>query len=202
MAGAVLTGNRLVFIKSLFPDFCDDVDTLDIPAATRRPADGFCLEIPDAFGIFEYIDNRAGNGTYEIAMKKIIEYTVSLIKGLGVTLKYLCRPAVTLQYPKQRWTPPERYRGRVALRPKKCISCQMCARACPNNCLEVKFNVGDDKKRKLTEFVYHIDTCLFCGLCAEPCPTSAIFMNHDYELAVCDRKDLIVDLVKVDSYVE
>ncbi|TAN60863.1 NADH-quinone oxidoreductase subunit I [bacterium] len=135
-------------------------------------------------------------------MRKILDYTISLLKGLGVTAKYLFRPSVTLQYPKQRWTPPERFRGRVALRPKKCISCQMCARACPNNCLEVKFNVGEDKKRKLNEFIYRMDTCLFCGLCVEPCPASAIFMNHDYELSVYDRNTLIMNLVKTDSYVE
>lgn len=135
-------------------------------------------------------------------MKKILDYAISLIKGLRVTAKYLFSPSVTLQYPKQRWTPPERFRGRVGLRPKKCISCQMCARACPNNCLEVRFNVGEDKKRKLNEFIYHMDTCLFCGLCVEPCPTSAIFMNHDYELSVYDRNTLIMDLVKVVSYVE
>ena len=75
----------------------------------------------------------------------------------------------------------------------------MCARACPNACLEIKFNIGEDKKRKLSEFIYHLDTCLFCGLCVEPCPTAAIFMNKEYELSVYNRQDLIVDLVKVDS---
>ena len=135
-------------------------------------------------------------------MKKIFAYAFSLIQGLMVTAKYLFKPAVTLQYPKQRWSPPERFRGRVALRPKKCISCQMCARACPNNCLDVRFSIGEDKKRKLNEFAYRMDTCLFCGLCVEPCPTSAIFMNHDYELSVYERKALLMDLVKVDSYVE
>ena len=135
-------------------------------------------------------------------MKKIIDYIISLIKGLGVTAKYLTRPAVTLQYPKQRWTMPERFRGRVALRPKKCIACQMCARACPNYCLQVNFNLGEDKKRKLTSFIYHLDSCLFCGLCVEPCPVSAIFMNHEYELSLYNRDELIVDLVEVDKYVE
>ena len=127
---------------------------------------------------------------------------MSLIKGLGVTLKYLFRPAVTLQYPKQRWVAPERYRGRVSLRPKKCISCQMCARACPNNSLDVRFAIGEDKKRKLTGFIYRMDTCLYCGLCVEPCPTAAIFMNQEYEFSAYNRKELIVDLVKKDSYVE
>lgn len=135
-------------------------------------------------------------------MKKVFSYSISLLKGLLVTLKYLCKPAVTLQYPKQRWVPPQRFRGRVALRQKKCIACSMCARACPNYCLEVKFAVGEDKKRKLSSFIYHMDTCLFCGLCVEPCPVSAIFMNHEYELSVYDRKKLIMDLVEVDKHVE
>lgn len=135
-------------------------------------------------------------------MKKFFDYAVSLIKGLEVTAKYLTKPAVTLQYPKQRWMAPERFRGRVALRPKKCIACQVCARACPNYCLQVNFSLDENKKRKLTSFIYNMDTCLFCGLCSESCPTSAIFMNHEYELSIYDRKELIVDLTKADKYVE
>lgn len=135
-------------------------------------------------------------------MKKIFSYSVSLIKGLMVTAKYLFSSSVTLQYPKQRWAPVARFRGRVALRPQKCIGCSMCARACPNYCLEIKTALGEDKKRKLSNFIYHMDTCLFCGLCTEPCPTSALYMNHEYELAVYDRKKLIMDLVEVDKHVE
>ena len=135
-------------------------------------------------------------------MKKIIENTIALLKGLGVTAKYLLKPAVTLQYPKQRWTPPQRFRGRVALRPKKCIACQMCARACPNYCLKVNFTLDENKKRKLISFIYNMDTCLFCGLCVEPCPTTAIIMNHDYELSLYQREKLIMDLVEVDKYVD
>lgn len=135
-------------------------------------------------------------------IKRAFDYTLSLIRGLAVTAKYLCRPAVTLQYPRQRWVAPARYRGRVSLRPHKCISCQMCARACPNYSLEVKYNVGEDKKRKLSGFTYHLDTCLFCGLCVEPCPTSAIFMNHEYELSVYERGKLVMDLTEVDRDVK
>lgn len=133
---------------------------------------------------------------------RTFSYAASFIRGLAVTGKYLFKPAVTLQYPRERWTPPARFRGRVALRPEKCISCQMCVRICPNYSLEVKFNIAEDKKRKLQGFIYHMDTCLFCGLCAEQCPTSAIFMNHEYEFAVYDRKKLIMDLIKVDAHAE
>lgn len=132
----------------------------------------------------------------------VFAYAISFIKGLLVTGKYLLKPAVTLQYPRQRWTPPARFRGRVTLRPKKCISCMMCARICPNYSIDVKFNVGTDKKRSLDKYTYRLDTCLFCGLCIEQCPTAAIFMNHGYEFAAYDRKKLVMELTKVDAHVE
>lgn len=135
-------------------------------------------------------------------MKKTFVYTLSLIKGLAVTIKYFFGPPITLQYPKERWSPPQRYRGRVSLRPGKCVSCQMCQKACPNKSLEVKFSLDQNKKRRLSAFIYRLDTCLYCGLCVEPCPREAIFMNHEYELSVYERKELIVDLLEKDKDVE
>ena len=36
-----------------------------------------------------------------------------------------------------------------------------------------------------------------CGSCAEFCPFDAIKMNHDYEIAVYDRSELLYDLEKL-----
>jgi len=40
----------------------------------------------------------------------------SIFIGMGIGLKYFFRPAVTMQYPDQRWRLPERYRGALKLK--------------------------------------------------------------------------------------
>ena len=46
---------------------------------------------------------------------------------------------------------------------------------------------------------FHIDAgiCMSCGLCAENCNFDAIKMNHDYEIAVYDRAELLYDMEKL-----
>jgi NADH-quinone oxidoreductase subunit I len=38
------------------------------------------------------------------------------------------------------------------------------------------------------EFYIDVDICMNCGFCAEYCPFDAIKMDHDYEIAVYDRR--------------
>jgi len=40
----------------------------------------------------------------------------SIFVGLSISMKYLLRPAVTMQYPDERWTLPDRYRGALQLK--------------------------------------------------------------------------------------
>ncbi len=122
----------------------------------------------------------------------------SLITGLAVTVKYLFKHAVTMQYPEERWKMPERFRGKVILIKEKCIACTLCAKACPVACLEVVPAVDEANKRLKTpaKFIYSMETCMFCGLCVEPCPTQAILMDQSYELSVYDRKTLVQDLIR------
>lgn len=40
----------------------------------------------------------------------------SIFIGMSISLKYLFRPAVTMQYPDERWTLPNRYRGALQLK--------------------------------------------------------------------------------------
>ena len=62
---------------------------------------------------------------------------MNLLIGLGVTLRHLFSHAITLQYPTERWTMPERSRGVVVLLSNKetgelnCTACMLCAKACP-----------------------------------------------------------------------
>lgn len=70
-------------------------------------------------------------------VKGILNGGFGLIQGMGLTLKHLFQPPVTLQYPEERWRPAHGFRGMPVLTVDeetgelKCVGCQACARACP-----------------------------------------------------------------------
>ena len=125
----------------------------------------------------------------------------SLIKGLAVTMKYVFRPAVTLQYPTEKQPMSERFRGLVGLHPEKCIVCLQCMKMCPTACLAITHKL-EDKKKTLETFKYNMELCCFCGLCAQVCPTGAIVMTDIYEISVYDRKKLDINLLDAKKYDE
>lgn len=50
----------------------------------------------------------------------------------------------------------------------KCISCGLCVKLCPENCIELKPKAQMD-----------YNYCKGCGLCAKHCPVKAITMNYE-----------------------
>lgn len=125
----------------------------------------------------------------------------SLVKGLSVTLKYCFRPAVTVQYPRQKLPMTERFRGFVGLHPEKCIVCSQCVKICPTACLAISSTL-QDKKKTLETFRHNMELCCFCGLCSQVCPTGAIIMTNGYEMTVYDRRKLDINLLDPKKYDE
>ena len=122
-------------------------------------------------------------------LKKIL--LVDLFRGLWVTFrnqnpKYI----YTEQYPTERPKVAERYRGapRLNVNPDTgktlCISCNLCALACPENLIVVT-SVRDEQTRRkdLTTFTYDLSRCMFCGLCEDACPVDALELTQDFELS-------------------
>jgi formate hydrogenlyase subunit 6/NADH:ubiquinone oxidoreductase subunit I len=66
----------------------------------------------------------------------------------------------------------------------------MCEKICPNGSIEVKVRTDEHNKRKLEDFLHHLDRCSYCGLCVETCPFNALRMSREYEIAVRDRAQL------------
>ncbi len=138
-------------------------------------------------------------------IKTIYSGIYNLILGLLVTGKHLGKHAITLQYPKERWTMPERSRGCVVLltdqetNKLKCIACGLCFRICPNNA--IKFSSTKDESGKRIAEVFEVDTglCIYCGLCEETCPVKgkAIKLVPRYEFSVYAKKDLIYNKEKL-----
>ena len=127
--------------------------------------------------------------------------------GLRVTVPYIWRRPVTLQYPHERPDLPERTRNRLYVNMDDCIGCDQCARACPVNCIDIETakSVGEDSpgvtsngKRKalwVTRFDIDIAKCCYCGLCTFPCPTECIKMTDVFEFAEQERNNLIYSYV-------
>ena len=128
-------------------------------------------------------------------------FLVDLLKGMWVTFRYQSPKNIyTEQYPLERPMVAERYRGapRLNINPETgeslCISCNLCALACPENLIVVGWQRDDATRRKvLTHFTYDTSRCMFCGLCEDACPTDCLELTQDFEMAAYTREGAIWD---------
>lgn len=130
-------------------------------------------------------------------MKKLLSGIKNLVVGLFTTGKHLGRHAVTVQYPTERWTMPERSRGIVVLLSDKetgelnCTVCMLCMRACPTAAINIQYDKDEKGKRILKDFVVDQGLCCFCGLCEEACNFAALKMATKYEFSTLNKEDLV-----------
>lgn len=127
------------------------------------------------------------------------------IMPFWVTLRYLFKKPVTVQYPEHKRTPSPRYRARIVLTrdpegEERCVACYLCSGACPVDCISMQAAEREDGRRYAAWFRINFSRCIFCGLCAEACPTLAIQMSPDYEICerdpltlVWEKEDLLID---------
>ncbi|MDR1578553.1 MAG: 4Fe-4S binding protein [Deltaproteobacteria bacterium] len=124
----------------------------------------------------------------------------SLLVGMSITGRYLLSPVETIHFPRQVVDDEimASFRGPIQLTLGKkdptqtrCISCQMCAKACPGHCLTV--TKGDAKAP--IQWLYDFSYCCLCGACVETCPTGALEFSHKVYLVTVSRQELILDLL-------
>jgi len=130
-------------------------------------------------------------------------YMPAIVKGMGLTLKHFFRKNVTMQYPEEKPTLPEYYRGVPALVKdeegrEKCVACSLCEYVCPPKAIRIwPGSIDSDVERGPQDFQINMLRCIFCGYCEEVCPEEAIFMSKEYEICGETREELIFDKEKL-----
>ena len=61
-------------------------------------------------------------------IEDILESARTIAAGMGITFKYLGKRPVTQQYPDERWSLPDRFRGFVHNDVPRCTACLACAK--------------------------------------------------------------------------
>lgn len=128
--------------------------------------------------------------------KDIVAGFITVLVGMRLTLRQMFQPPVTLHYPDQKWVMPPNFRGLIKCDQDACIVCDLCAKACPVECIDIGWKREEGKSGKvLTRFAVDFNKCLYCGLCVDPCPTNAIWHSHEYENSSEHKEDMIMDYV-------
>ncbi len=129
----------------------------------------------------------------------------SILIGMRITLKYCFAKTITVQYPDVAPVLQPRYRGFHFFEIEKCIACDLCAKACPVDCIYIE-KTGPRKIDKesgiamggaMTRYAIDYAKCMFCALCVDPCPTDCIHMGNIHDLSGYDRNSMIVEFTEL-----
>lgn len=154
-------------------------------------------------------------------INKVLNGFTTAWRGLTLTVKYLfagnhkrevlsisdnnyfkqLEDTNTIQYPKQALPSPEVGRYQLDVEIDDCIVCDLCAKICPVNCIDIESikstegsigETSDGSKKLLYAAKFDIDMakCMYCGLCTIVCPTECIVMTNQYDRTVFELSDL------------
>jgi NADH-quinone oxidoreductase subunit I len=76
---------------------------------------------------------------------------------------------------------------------ERCVACNLCAVACPVDCIALQPTEDENGRRYPEFFRINFSRCIFCGYCEEACPTYAIQLTPDFEMGEFHRQNLVYE---------
>jgi NADH-quinone oxidoreductase subunit I len=125
-----------------------------------------------------------------------------LVRGLGVTGRFLFKNKFTIQYPEEKTPQSPRFRGLHALRrypngEERCIACKLCEAVCPACCITIESEERLDGTRRTTRYDIDLFKCVYCGFCEEACPVDAIVLTRHFEFHEESRGEAVINKQKL-----
>ncbi len=122
------------------------------------------------------------------------------LQAFGLSLRYMFRPRVTLDYPNEKSPLSPRFRGEHALRrypnsEERCIACRLCEAISPAQVITIEADprTANSDVRRTTRYDIDMVECIYCGLCQEACPVDAIVEGPNVENSTETREELYYD---------
>jgi len=88
-----------------------------------------------------------------------------ILNGMRISMRNMMRGPITVQYPRQKVTLPERARWAVQIKlddqgDHKCTGCLACEKACPDYIIKIDITTDEERNKSIDRWHYEIGECM------------------------------------------